>query len=79
MTRCIAQEVAALPGCATVGFIKVSAKPLKASLATWASKWIYLFTHYLQVRVCVCVAGRWCFDSLLAQQTCQGLTRLKCG
>jgi hypothetical protein len=33
-----------------VGFIKVSVKPLKASLATWASKWVYLFTHYLQVR-----------------------------
>jgi hypothetical protein len=33
-----------------VGFIKVSAKPLKASLATWASKWVYLFTHFLQVR-----------------------------
>lgn len=48
--RAIGQEIAALPGNATVGFIKVSAKPLKASLATWASKWVYLFTHYLQVR-----------------------------
>jgi hypothetical protein len=47
--RVIGQEIAALPGNATIGFIKVSAKPLKASLATWASKWVYLFTHYLQV------------------------------
>lgn len=53
--RVIGQEIAALPGNATVGFLKVSAKPLKASLATWASKWVYLFTHYLQVRWrCVC-------------------------
>lgn len=49
--RCIGQEVAALPANAIVGFMKVSAKPLKASLATWASKWVYLFTHYLQNKV----------------------------
>lgn len=40
-----------LLSCATVGFLRVSAKPLKASLAAWAAKWAYLFTHYLQVRV----------------------------
>jgi hypothetical protein len=47
--RAVGQEIAALPAKAVVGFIKVSAKPLKASLSTWASKWVYLFTHYLQV------------------------------
>jgi hypothetical protein len=57
--RVIGQEIAALPGNATVGFIKVSAKPLKASLATWASKWVYLFTHYLQVRRGAVWVGGW--------------------
>lgn len=52
--RAIGQEVAALPVNAVVGFIKVSAKPFKASLATWASKWVYLFTHHLQVSVLAC-------------------------
>lgn len=52
--RAIGQEVAALPANAVVGFIKVSAEPLKASLATWASKWVYLFTHHLQVSVLAC-------------------------
>jgi hypothetical protein len=47
--RAIGQEIDSLPGSAVVGFIKVSAKPLKNSLSTWASKWSYLFTHYLQV------------------------------
>jgi hypothetical protein len=60
--RAIGQEVAALPANAVVGFIKVSAKPLKASLATWASKWVYLFTHHLQVSV---LAGRSWWYSLL--------------
>jgi hypothetical protein len=41
--------VAALPGNATVGWVKINAKPLKQALSTWASKWVYLFTHYLQV------------------------------
>ncbi|KAF6251999.1 flagellar outer dynein arm heavy chain beta [Scenedesmus sp. NREL 46B-D3] len=46
--KAVAQAIASLPGSAVVGFIRVSAKPLKNSLATWASKWSYLFTHYLQ-------------------------------
>lgn len=62
--RAIGQEIAALPGSTIVGFIKVSAKPLKTSLATWASKWGYLFTHYLQVRLAaltssVCPLNSW--------------------
>jgi hypothetical protein len=52
LCRAVGQEIASLPGSAVVGFIKVSAKPLKNSLSTWASKWSYLFTHYLQVRRC---------------------------
>ena len=31
--------------------MQVDAKPLKSSLSTWASKWVYLFTHYLEDKV----------------------------
>lgn len=47
--RAVSAEVAALPASVVVGWVKVNAKPLKQALATWASKWIYLYTHYLQV------------------------------
>lgn len=49
--RAIGAEVAALPGSAVLGWVRVSAKPLKQALATWASKWVYLFTKYLQDKV----------------------------
>ena len=34
-----------------IGWLRVSAKPLKQALATVASKWVYLFTRHLQDRV----------------------------
>lgn len=49
--RAIGAEVAALPGTANLGWMRVSSKPLKQALATWASKWVYLFTKYLQDKV----------------------------
>jgi hypothetical protein len=50
-TRAIGAEVSSLPGTASIGWVRVSAKPLKQALATWASKWVYLFTKYLQDKV----------------------------
>lgn len=29
----------------------MNAKPLRQALTTWASKWVYLYTHYLQDKV----------------------------
>lgn len=49
--RAIGAEIAALPSSASLGWLRVSSKPLKQALATWASKWIYLFTKYLQDKV----------------------------
>lgn len=40
----------------TVGWVKINAKPLRTALSTWASKWVYLFTHYLQEKVRGCIA-----------------------
>ncbi|GBF97683.1 flagellar outer dynein arm heavy chain beta [Raphidocelis subcapitata] len=54
--KAVAAEVAALPGSATLGWLRVSAKPLKQTLATWASKWVFLFTKYLQDKVTGSVA-----------------------
>lgn len=49
--RSIAAEIAALPGTSNIGWLRVSAKPLKQALGTWASKWVYVFTKYLQDKV----------------------------
>ena len=45
------EEIQALPTSATIGYIKIDAKPIKQALSTWVTKWIYLFTHYLQIKV----------------------------
>ncbi|CAD7696266.1 unnamed protein product [Ostreobium quekettii] len=47
----IEKEIQALPTNSNLGWIKVDAKPLKQALSTWASKWVYLYTHYLQDKV----------------------------
>lgn len=61
--RAVASEIAALPSTCNIGWLRVSAKPLKQALATWASKWVYLFTKYLQDKVRLLAAGPgglWC-------------------
>lgn len=52
--RAVQEEIQALPTSATIGYIKIDAKPIKQALTTWVTKWIYLFTHYLQIKVSVC-------------------------
>ena len=49
--RALQDELQALPSSAPLGWIKVDAKPIKQALLTWASKWIYLYTHHLQSKV----------------------------
>lgn len=49
--RAVQEEIQALPTSATIGYIKIDAKPIKQALSTWVTKWIYLFTHYLQIKV----------------------------
>ena len=49
--RAVQEEIQALPTSATIGYIKIDAKPIKQALTTWVTKWIYLFTHFLQIKV----------------------------
>lgn len=49
--KSVAAEVNSLPSQITMGWVKINAKPLRTALATWSSKWVYLFTHYLQEKV----------------------------
>ncbi|KAL6747291.1 flagellar outer dynein arm heavy chain beta [Haematococcus lacustris] len=49
--RAVSTEIANLPSTQTVGWVKINAKPLRTALTTWASKWVYLYTHYLQEKV----------------------------
>ena len=34
-----------------IGWIKIDAKPIKQALATWVTKWVFLFTQYLSNKV----------------------------
>ena len=49
--RGVQDTINSMPSSATFGWIKVDAKPIKKALATWATKWTYLFTHYLSQRI----------------------------
>ena len=40
-------EVAALPVGASIGWLRIDAKPIKQALSTWVTKWVFLYTHYL--------------------------------
>ena len=41
------EEIAQLHATCVVGWIKIDAKPIKQALATWVTKWVFLFTQYL--------------------------------
>jgi dynein heavy chain len=49
--RGVQAEINSMKTSASFGWIKVDAKPIKKALATWATKWTYLYTHYLSQRV----------------------------
>eukprot|EP00798_Chlamydomonas_sp_ICE-L_P004667 gene4667-14864_t len=57
----VSAEIANLPGNQTIGWVKINAKPLRTALTTWASKWVYLFTHYLQDKVINSITGLYSF------------------
>ena len=42
-----AQAIAQLPSVANKGWLRVDSKPVKQALATWVTKWVFLFTQYL--------------------------------
>ena len=56
MPACL-QLLQGLPTSASIGYIKIDAKPIKQALSTWVTKWIYLYTRYLQdkVRLLLCL------------------------
>ena len=41
----------ALPPAATIGYLRVDARPVKQALLAWVTKWIFLFTNYLEGKV----------------------------
>lgn len=40
-----------LPPAAMIGYLKVDARPVKQALLAWVTKWIFLFTNYLEGKV----------------------------
>lgn len=66
--QCTPPRPQALPSSAPLGWIRVDAKPVKQALATWASKWVYLFTQYLQSKVWGAVGrGQACGTGFMSQ------------
>ncbi|KAK9843805.1 hypothetical protein WJX81_007069 [Elliptochloris bilobata] len=51
--RGIQEEVQALPANAIIGYLKVDARPVKQALLAWVTKWIFLFTNYLESKASV--------------------------
>eukprot|EP00891_Asterochloris_glomerata_P002883 jgi/Astpho2/2883/Aster-01037 len=49
--KAVQDEIQGLPTSASIGYIKIDAKPIKQALSTWVTKWIYLYTRYLQDKV----------------------------
>ena len=49
--QAVQEAIASLEQSQTFAWIKVDARPIKRALATWASKWVYLYTNYLSQRV----------------------------
>lgn len=49
--KAVIAEVEHLPSARNMGWLRISAKPLKSSLGNWAHKWVYLYTKYLQEKV----------------------------
>ena len=40
-----------LPATATIGYLKIDARPVKQALLAWVTKWIFLFTTHLESKV----------------------------
>eukprot|EP00232_Nephroselmis_pyriformis_P019075 CAMPEP_0182900652 /NCGR_PEP_ID=MMETSP0034_2-20130328/28990_1 /TAXON_ID=156128 /ORGANISM="Nephroselmis pyriformis, Strain CCMP717" /LENGTH=4527 /DNA_ID=CAMNT_0025034901 /DNA_START=131 /DNA_END=13711 /DNA_ORIENTATION=+ len=49
--KTVQEEIQALPSSATVGWMKIDAKPIKQALSTWVTKWVFLYTHFLSNKV----------------------------
>ena len=57
----VQEEIQSLPTTHVVGWIKIDAKPIKQALATWVTKWIFLFTQYLSNKVTNSMEELYCF------------------
>ena len=49
--KAVQEEISHLTTSAVIGWIRIDAKPMKQALATWVTKWVFLFTHYLSNKV----------------------------
>eukprot|EP00899_Mesostigma_viride_P009330 jgi/Mesvir1/18399/Mv14277-RA.1 len=49
--KAVQEEIHQLPATITIGWLRIDAKPIKQTLSTWATKWVFLYTHYLTNKV----------------------------
>ena len=46
--RSVHAEIEQMQTSADIDFVRINSQPIKQALSTWVTKWIYLFTSYLQ-------------------------------
>ena len=47
----VQNEISDLKAIYDIDFVKVNAQPIKQAISTWATKWLYLFSSYLQTQL----------------------------
>ena len=47
----IQNEISDLKAIYDIDFVKVNAQPIKQAISTWATKWLFLFSQYLQMQL----------------------------
>eukprot|EP00736_Rhodelphis_marinus_P010572 Rmarinus@m.9666 len=45
------EKIQHLPTTHTIGWLKIDCKPIKQSLSTWVTKWMYMYTQHLSQKV----------------------------
>eukprot|EP00898_Chlorokybus_atmophyticus_P007698 jgi/Chlat1/792/Chrsp104S01257 len=66
--KAVQEEITALPASATIGWLRVDAKPIKQALSTWVTKWVFLFTHHLSNKIVVSMDDLYAFMASANQQ-----------
>ena len=46
--RNVQTDIAALPSSVDIDYLRINCQPIQQAMSTWVTKWVYMFTSYLQ-------------------------------
>ena len=55
--RVVQQDIGALASSTDIDFLRVNSQPIQQAMSTWVTKWVYMFTSYLQDHLTEKLAG----------------------